>query len=248
MRKMKSILYAGDSDKTGAARYLLSILKYSNFELVHVPPHKKISLHLVTSKKFDAYIFSDYSHSQISTKVEHQILSNVEQGSGLFMVGGWGSFSGPFGKWQGSLIEDFLPIQCLKKDDRLQFPGGALMIPQENHAILKKLPWNQPVAVCGINDVKLRSSACVILQARPLRSSKKGIVRLGSSHPLLILDKRVDRRVAIFTSDFAPHWSAGMVDWGDRIMSLKYNSQIFVQVGNAYVRFVSQILHWLTNS
>lgn len=118
------ILYAGDSPAGGPANYLLGILKHINSQYVHIPPAVPLEEKWL-NLPYDAFILSDYSRKQLSPRMERLIVSRVESGAGLAMIGGWGSFSGPFGGWKGSLIEKMLPVTCLGTDDRVNFPGGG---------------------------------------------------------------------------------------------------------------------------
>lgn len=230
------VLYAGDSPAGGPANYLLAILRSLRIPFTHIPPSEKLSPRLMKTF-FDAIILSDFSRKNLPQKSEKMILDQISKGSGLLMVGGWGSFSGPFGKWHGSLIEKILPVQCLNQDDRLNFPGGALMHLERRHLMFGKLSFSNPPVICGMNRVQVKSSGRILLSAKRITD--------GRRFPLLVVDSNYGKKIAALTTDLAPHWCGGMVDWGNRSVKLPVNSKIFVEVGNSYIGFVSSLIQWL---
>lgn len=238
------ILYCGDSHAEGPARYLLAILKHLRAQTTHVPPGVSLRPSRL-NQKFDAFILSDYSRRDLPLASEKKIAGQVRQGSGLLMVGGWGSFAGPFGKWRGSLIEEMLPVRCLSRDDRLNFPAGALVIPETRHPILKHLPWNRPPAICGINRVLLKKNAETLLSVRPLVVRGRSLRLAARRYPLLVIDRNPLRSIAALTTDLAPHWCAGLVDWGSRRRQLCARTHNWIEVGDAYVAFVEALVRWL---
>ena len=67
--------------------------------------------------------------------------------------------------------------------------------------------------------------------------------RIDSS-PLLIVDDFGAGRAAAFTSDLAPHWAGGLVDWGDE--RIRVTSEDFeIEVGSEYVEFFGNLLYWV---
>src|SRR4051812_29833867 len=101
------VLYAGDSPAGGPANYLLGVLRNVKADVCHLPP-SEILYPSYLKKHFDAVIFSDYSRNRLPAASEKLLLGQVRSGTGFLMVGGWGSFSGPFGGWKGSSIEKIL--------------------------------------------------------------------------------------------------------------------------------------------
>src|SRR5688500_6785005 len=92
------ILYAGDSPVGGAANYLLGILNFMKADVKHLPPSEKLNPGLLKNP-YDVIIFSDFSASQVPAASQDLILDSLHEKSGFLMIGGWGSFSGPFGGW-----------------------------------------------------------------------------------------------------------------------------------------------------
>lgn len=225
------ILYAGDSAVGGPANYLLAILKHLGIRFVHVPPSRK----LVLKERFDAFILSDFPRKNLSRDSEKRLCGQVSGGSGLLMIGGWASYSGPFGGWQGSQVEKLLPVQCASGDDRLNFPGGALLNLKSRDSMFGRFSFSNSPVICGMNQVRVKKSGRVLLTARRLTDQRH--------FPLLVVDE--ERPIAALTTDLAPHWCGGMVDWGRKSRKLPVTLKIEVEVGETYVRFVEAIISWL---
>jgi len=130
------ILYAGDSEAGGAANYLLAILHFLKADFIHAPPGKVLRPALFR-RRFDAFLLSDFSKRDLPRLSENSLAEQVKQGSGLLMVGGWGSFSGPGGGWRGSRVEKLLPVSCEGEDDRVHLASGAHLVLKRGHPILQ---------------------------------------------------------------------------------------------------------------
>jgi uncharacterized membrane protein len=172
------ILYAGDSKVGGTANYLLGILRWMRIRVTHVPPGKKLSPSLF-KKHFDGIILSDFSAKDAPVRSQKMIAGQVARGTGLLMIGGWASFSGPFGGWGGSVVEKLLPVRCSKKDDRIHFPGGAFIViakrrfktglKQSRTRNLLRLPhFKNPPVICGLNQVQPKKNGIVILSVQKI--------------------------------------------------------------------------------
>ena len=237
------VLYAGDSPVGGPANYLLGVLKFMGAKTTHVPPSQ--SLYPASfEKKYDVILFSDYSAKQCSRETQLRLMTAIEGGMGFAMIGGWGSFSGPFGGWRESILEKLLPVECLDRDDRVNFPGGAAFVVKERHAVLGNFSNRHLPVICGLNHVVPREHAKVVLAVRRILHEKK--IRLEEKeYPLLVVNAGPGMRTAVFASDCAPHWCGGMVDWGAKTLKLPVAPKIRIQVGDAYVRFLSSVVRWL---
>ena len=239
------ILYAGDSPVGGPANYFLGVLRHFNAKTTHLAPSQALQPQSF-EKKFDAVIFSDYSARQCSDHVQQGIIRAVQEGMGFLMVGGWGSFSGPFGKWKKTPLESILPVSCLSRDDRTNFPGGAAIQLKRRHAILGDFSNQGLPVICGMNQVIPRSGATVVLAARKIIHGR-GLQLEKKEYPLLVVNSGARMRTAVLTTDAAPHWCGGMVDWGTKTLTLPVAGEIKIQVGDAYVRFLSSIIRWLAS-
>lgn len=243
------VLYAGDSLIGGAADYLLAVLKSLRAQVVHLDPSQTLARRMLV-RRFDAVILSDFSRDRVPSASERALERQVEDGTGLLMVGGWGSFSGPFGHWRGSRVEQLLPVRCLNRDDRRHFPSGALMTRQQAHPAIHTLSFGEPPAICGLNQVRPAPGSRVILTARPIMVCQGGsdVALSVDAYPLLVMDVDPRRRTAALTTDLAPHWCGGLMDWGRRRRILPVTGAIRVEVGDQYVRFVSTLVRWLAHA
>ncbi len=247
------VLYAGDSPVGGSVNYLLAVLKKLRATVRHLPPSQTLHPRLLR-RRFDAIILSDFSRDRVPHAAEAAMARQVEDGTGLLMVGGWSSFAGPFGGWRGSRIESLLPVRCLGRDDRKHFPVGALMTPRAHHPMFRSLSFREPPVICGLNRVQPKAHGTVVLAATPLvarwKQATGGVdVRVSpATYPLLVVDSRQHRRAAALATDLAPHWCGGLVDWGHRRVVLPVTGTIRVEVGDRYLQFVSSLVRWLAQA
>jgi uncharacterized membrane protein len=184
---------------------------------------------------YDLFILSDYPYSRLGVEFDIQIVNHVKNGKGLVMIGGWSSFTGKDGNYGHAEIGKILPVKCLKKDDRINNYSGLHLEPKEFHEIINDLVWDKPPVICGFNKVIPRNESTIILQAKPVIVSDLVFEYI----PILVVNQYYKGRVSAFTSDLVPHWCGGLVDWGDEF--IKYNGY---ELGNLYIRFVSQLFIW----
>jgi len=240
------ILYAGDGPIGGAANYLYGVLRTVTAQIVHLDPGQILDPDLLKKNHFDLLILSDFSCQSMPMESQKIALEQFKQGMGVLMVGGWGSFSGPFGNWHGSVIEEILPIHCKKGDDRTNFPGGAIMLPKEKASFLNSLDFKNPPVLCGLNAFIPKPAAKVLLVAREIQIKSKKL-SFGAEHPLLVVHSNYGRSAA-FATDVAPHWCGGLVDWGSRRLKLNVKGDIQIEVGHLYVKFLTNLARWLGGS
>jgi len=229
------VLYAGDSPAGGPANYLLAVLRHLKARVIHIPPGKILRPALFR-KGFDAIVLSDFSRKDVPSESQKAIHRQVREGTGFLMVGGWASFNGPYGKWQGSLVEKLLPVSCVSGDDRLNLPGGAWIVRKRKHPMFRNLSFKNPPVICGLNRIRPRKSGGVILAAKSIQDRK--------NFPLLVINRDPRLRTAALATDLVPHWSGGLTDWGRRLR-LRVQGKMWVEVGERYVRFVSSLFRWL---
>ncbi len=227
----------------GAANYLLGVLGFSRAKVTHLPPSELLT-EKILRPGYDAVILSDFSKKNLKLPAENLLLRQVESGTGLLMVGGWGSFSGPFGGWRGTQVESVLPVRCKNGDDRTNFPGGAVMFPLVKHPAIKGLKFKDFPAICGLNAVSLKKEAQPLLGVRRILADACCAGVEEKIYPLLAVSARGALRTAAFMTDFAPHWCGGLVDWGSRTLRLPVNSKIQIQVGDQYAELIRGIVSW----
>jgi len=233
---IKPYLYLGDGPAEHNARYLLGIAKRMKRSVVHIPPGKKPG-EKILSKQFSLIIISDYPKRNLSPEMIKEIVRQVSDGAGFLMIGGWGSFTGLDGGYHGSLIEKILPVFCKASDDRRQLASGAYFKKLRLHPVVKNIPIKISPVIIGYNEVKPKKTSKVILELYQKVSGKKA--------PLLILGQFNKGKTAAWTSDIAPHWCGGMVDWGGKRIKQQVTRRAAMEVGNLYVQFFSQIFRWL---
>lgn len=238
------ILYCGDSPAGGPANYLLAIIKYIGAQLTHVHPGVKLDP-VTAGAHYDAVIFSDYGYDCLPEKSEQKLIYQILSGTGFLMVGGWGSFAGPYGNWQTSEIAKLLPVELQKKDDRINLGSGLYPFAKKKHAILNKLDFKNAPVLIGLNQVKSKKDSEVLLTARAFQPSAKKFT--GIDFPLLVVGGNDSIRSAAFTTDFAPHWCGGWVDWGKKRLVLPVTDSIQVEISDQYLKFGAQLLRWLVS-
>jgi uncharacterized membrane protein len=251
------VLYLGDDDLTRAAGYLATVLAHHRIQHIHVPT--ETSLSVLADREIleaSAIIVSDYSYRRLSERDVSLIATAVDNGSGLFMIGGWGSFGN--GGFHGTPIEERLPVTMKGTDDRMNCAHPCVMARCEAHQVVDQLPFDRPPAIGGYNQVVADNNSITVLEAirfRTIAGETIGFEQVADPDPLLVLslprDVQPDRglpaagRSAAFMTDVAPHWVGGLVDWGDaRVRETVAGRE--VEVGNWYARLLRNIVVWVS--
>lgn len=242
MKKL-NVFYAGDSPAGGPANYLLGILADMKAKVTHFDPSEVLSPDHFKQKQ-SVFILSDFSKKNLPKAAESALAQQVENGAGLLMVGGWGSFSGPFGGWKNSRVEKLLPVICKESDDRVNFPGGALIMEDQRLDFLSSKWFQHPPSIAGLNDFEVKPGMKTLLTVRPVLFDKGRVLLSSKRHPFLVVRPNGPRTAALAT-DLAPHWCGGMVDWGTMRRKLSVTSDIKIEVGNYYIDFVKSLIIWL---
>lgn len=243
------ILYCGDTELTGAASYLAGLMTAWGWQFDYVPSHVPLTPEtLGTGRRL--FIVSDYPAAQLPTELQSGLVEQVRAGAGLLMIGGWESFHGLGGDWDGTPVGNALPIQIGTADDRVNFAQSAyLSALAPDHPTVAGLPWpSTPPAIGGMNRVTVAPGGTVVLTARPLQMSASGArawqADFGPEFPALVVGEQDRGRTAAFLSDVAPHWVGGFVDWGDRRVTAQAAGAPGVEVGGWYADFWRQLLSW----
>lgn len=254
------ILFMGDTALDGAASYLAGMITLKGWSFEYIPSDQFPSLRQLEASR-SLFILSDFMSRQLDEKAQRTILGQVDNGSGLLMLGGWESFCGMGGDWAGTPIASALPVEISAKDDRINFDQVALLSSLEpDHPILNGLPWDDcPPAIGGFNRFAAKPSSQTLVEVvRHEVSRQKGnfVLKKADTDPLLVTGKFGTGRTAALATDLAPHWVGPLVDWGTqnspnpsgggRVRGHAEGAEE-VEVGIHYARFVQQLLAWTGN-
>ncbi|MDD5132691.1 MAG: glutamine amidotransferase [bacterium] len=237
-----SLLYCGDDSLRQSARYLYGVLKHLGYALDYIPSRRSLTVqHL--RKDYQAVILSDYPSARIAPAAQDRLVKMVAGGTGFLMIGGWGSFHGYDGHYHCSKLAEILPVQCCSHDDRVNCPQGGIIIPQ-NDRILRtsSLKFENGPLIGGYNKVVLRAESQLLLAVRDLKINLPKISLSSKEYPLLVTGCYGNGRTVCYMSDLAPHWSGGVVDWGQRKIRINNVSGFFMEVGQKYVKFIQTLV------
>ena len=240
------VLFMGDDHLKGAAAYLGAMMTFNKIDFIHVKSSEKAELE---HSKADAalYIISDYPSVNLPEADQRHIASRVEAGASLLMIGGWESFHGLGGEYNKGPVADILPVECMQSDDRDNYCQGLFPVAlNKTHPAVVGLDWDNPPVFCGYNKVKaVRPGAEIILGAQRM-VIKNGCISMESETiPLLIASTHGKGKTCALTTDLAPHWVGGWVDWGKNRVQAAAPGGNEVEVGDEYARFVGKLIGWL---
>jgi hypothetical protein len=245
----KPILYLGDTSLSNAAGYLAGLMSFFRLGYDYVP--SSVAVNGEAERPRALYVISDYSAKQMTDPIQRDVVRRVERGAGLLMIGGWESYHGLGGDWDGTPIGQILPVRISRDDDRVNCDQPALVRKVQSHPIVDDLPWDErPPTIGGFNRFAAKSDGQVLLDvqrfaARRATGTDEMHFRATGRDPLLVVGRHGRGRVAALATDVAPHWSGGMVDWGDgpRVTAAAPESWE-IEVGSCYAKFVRQLLAW----
>jgi hypothetical protein len=254
---MARILYAGDTSLDTAASYLAGVLTHAGLPFDYVPSDQPAG-GLLAAGPHALYIVSDYPVNRWRAGELATLRQRVSDGAGLLMIGGWESFHGAAGEYVDTPLAEVLPVEMARGDDRVNCPQPCMVelaAPADEtaaHPILAGLPWDRPPGIGGFNRVVAKASATMLLVARPfaVQAGREGWYDFvpGAPAPLLVVGAFGRGRVAAFTSDVAPHWVGGLVDWGDSRVTARAPGAEAIEVGNWYAAFFAQLVRWTNGS
>ncbi|MFZ5476477.1 MAG: glutamine amidotransferase [Myxococcota bacterium] len=187
----------------------------------------------------DVIVLSDTPAAELEHFVP-TVRDAVTRGRGLLVVGGPRSLG--HGGWARSGLAEVLPVAIADADDRVEAPQGVLLAPTATHPTTQGLPFDRPPVIAGYNRLAPRGE--VLLEGHPLVAGP-GAVRLAEARvPLLAVGVAAIGRVAVLATDLAPPWSGGWTGWGGRRVTVGEHEE----AGDAWVRFVDQLVRWLAGS
>ena len=243
------VLYLGDTALSGAAAYLAGLMTAFGIRYDYVPSDEDLSSEMASQPR-KLFIISDYPASRMLPRVQEIVLKQVhDQAAGLLMIGGWESFHGHGGNWDGTPIAEALPVEISSEDDRINCDQPALVLESESHDITAGLPWaDRPPTIGGFNRVISRPGSATILLVQRLQAVfHEGRFEFipREQDPLLVLGAHGFGFTAALTTDVAPHWVGGLVDWGnaERVTAHAPGSWP-IEVGNLYSQFIANLLTW----
>jgi hypothetical protein len=241
------VLYCGDTTLETAAAYLAGLMAHAGIRFQYVPSDRAIDAQLVAAP-WSLVILSDYPAAKFSRELQSQVAARVEKGAGLLMLGGWESFHGLGGDWDGTPLGDLLPVTISKTDDRWNCDRLLLVKQKAGHPIVDGLPFgSRPPIVGGLNRVQVRQGDTLLLSAEQFQvewNNDAPQLKATTSYPLLAVGKRGQGRVAAFATDLAPHWVGPLVDWGDARVTAKAPGTHGIEVGDLYTEFVTRLVSW----
>jgi hypothetical protein len=264
-------IYLGDTSLSSAAAYLAGLMSHWGWEFDYLPSDQPLTMPHVKPPR-PLYILSDYPAERVDRLLQERIVQQVEAGAGLVMIGGWESYVGSAGNWNGTPIGNILPVAMGASDDRFNCDHLLVVRQVASHPAIDGLPWNErPPIVGGLNRVKPRAGAEVLLEARRfrLRWEARGgdrdpalaaslatrykrdeafaIEPLGAE-PLLVVGRYGKGKVVALTTDVAPHWVGPLIDWGDERVSAQVVGGDSIEVGSLYAKWLKQLLEWTRGS
>lgn len=230
---MKRVLFLGEDSTIGAGRYLGAVLRWSKFPFDYLPDQTPVPSAWL-KRRYAAVILSDYRARSWTPNARAWLTERVHAGMGLFMIGGWASFTGLVGRYHGSSVETLLPVECLKTDDRV------------NRTAVLLAGKDSPI-VCGYHRVRVKPGSKTILDFQDFHAGRRRVT-LGPKRPALVLGRAGLGRTAAFMSDCAPHWAGGLMDWGHPRVTVHLPQARSVEVGESYLAFFRKWIAWVSRA
>ena len=247
----ESILYLGDTHLTDAAAYLAGLMHSWGWPFDYLRSDQPLAVEMLDTPR-SLFVVSDYPAARMSDEVQQRLLAQVSGGAGLLMIGGWESFHGLGGDWNGTAIGNALPVLIAVEDDRMNCDQPVLVRRVANHPVLAGLSWeSRPPVIGGFNRVIAKPDAAVLLEAQRFTARQDGgafTFEPLDRHPLLVTGSHGEGRAAAFTTDVAPHWVGPLVDWGLPRVAGQAPHANAIEVGGDYARFLRQLLSWVGQS
>ncbi len=244
----KQILYLGDTALTGAASYLAGVMSFYGISFDYRPSDERVDASLIEGG-YQAIILSDYPSGNFCADHLERVARRVHEGMGLLMIGGWESFHGAGGDYSATFLQEVLPVRMQSSDDRINCPQPCLVEKNCTHPIVDGLPFDTACpGVGGYNQVSAKPKALEVLSLRRFRVERGpagySFTPAAQTDPLLVIGSHGNGRVAAFTSDVAPHWVGGLVDWGSGRVTACADGGNFIEVGDWYAKLFSQMIRW----
>ncbi|HUU28533.1 MAG TPA: glutamine amidotransferase [archaeon] len=244
MSEDKKVLYMGDDSLQGAAAYLGGVLAHAGIGFSYCPSSEAVSPREL-ERASGLFIISDYPSKNLSPAAVQSLVRSVNEGTSFLMIGGWESFHGLKGGYHQGPIAGLLPVECRQADDRINWCQGVVPKVAHKHPCLEGLPWDEPPIFCGFNGTSLKEGAVLALSARLLKIQGDRLSFLGEECPLLVFGRSGKGKTCALTTDLAPHWVGGWVDWGEPRINAQAPKGGAVEVGVLYAKFITQLVSYL---
>jgi hypothetical protein len=242
-----TVLYLGDTALQGAAAYLAGMIHRWGWSFDYVPSDRAAAGELFDTVR-PLFILSDYPASQLEPSLQARLVRGVADGAGLLMIGGWESYHGCGGGWQGTPVAAALPVDISRDDDRVNCDQPALVRSVCDHPITQDLPWaSRPPCIGGFNRITAKTDSLTVLETQRFTASQtqgRFAFEPADCDPLLVVGRYGKGRVAALATDVAPHWVGGLVDWGPSRVVAQAPGAETIEVGDLYDRFFHQLLGW----
>ncbi len=246
-RNAKSILYMGDTNLESAAAYLAGLMHRWGWSFEYVPSDQAATPDLL-AKPRSLFVLSDYPADRLDPRLQEELLGQVAEDAGLVMFGGWESYHGCGGDWDGTPVAEALPVEIDSRDDRVNCDHPVLLRQTADHPIMEGLPCqSRPPFIGGLNRFHAKPDSTVLLEAQHFRAfERNGEFEFEPTFrdPALVVGSHEQGRTVALATDVAPHWVGGLVDWGESRVSAQAPGAEAVEVGDLYERFFQQMLAW----
>ncbi len=244
------ILYIGDTALNQAACYLCGVMTYYGIEFDYIPNERVCRVEDI-KKGYKAFVVSDYPAANFETGALDQMKEQIAAGAGLFMPGGWESYTGLGAGYNKSPLAQVLPVIMTDTDDRVNSHGPCLIIKKNDHPIIKGLDLENDVpGIGGFNRFEVKPGAELILSSQRYCASVRGdeaTFKKLESCPLLAAGTFGLGRVVSLATDLAPHWVGGLVDWGKSRVKTCAAGSVEIEVGSDYAVLLANIIKWVVS-
>lgn len=190
-------------------KWLKKALVDGGWEVTFLPNHvaaEEFPYTMEEIKQYDCVILSDigantlllpaatFAKSEKKPNRADLIRDYVMDGGSLLMIGGYMTFSGvdAKGKWYDNAVQEVLPVEVLKVDDRKEHCEGIRPVTVSDHPALAGITGEWP-EVLGYNKTVAKPEAAV--------------AAMVDEDPFIAFGSYGQGRSAVFTSDCAPHWA-----------------------------------------
>ena len=141
------VLVIGTKDDVPDNEMLVDALRKEDID-VQYEPAESVNLEPAAIQDFSAILLSNVPADYVSAAQQQALATYVrDMGGGLLMLGGDASFGA--GGWQGSVVEDIMPVR-FDVDEIKQIPRGALAIVMHSCEMPQGNTWGIEVAVAAL--------------------------------------------------------------------------------------------------